>query len=143
MLDWLRVGVEYNPGDAQGSFLANARLLDETESRPAIIAGTSSDRIGTPWGQAFYLTASKNLENETGLPVAPYLGASYGTFDNYFRPIGGLVIRWEDFISTTHFFDGVNPHHMLTFQLGGGHQIGLIWVDQRDVGITYSTSFDF
>ena len=40
------------------------------EDRPAVILGTSTDRIGTPSGRAIYATASKDLEHLTGLPIA-------------------------------------------------------------------------
>jgi hypothetical protein len=45
--------------------------IPETDRRPALILGTSSDRIGTPDGQSFYATFSKNLKRETELPIAP------------------------------------------------------------------------
>ncbi len=88
----LSVGVEYNPLAGKVSPLANFVAMTETEKRPALILGTSSDRIGTPSGQSFYATFSKNLKRETGLPIAPYFGVTYGTYENRFRPIGGLNI---------------------------------------------------
>lgn len=68
------VGVEYNPLAGKVSPLANFVAVTETARRPPVILGTSSDRIGTPSGQSFYATASKNLHDETNLPVAPYVG---------------------------------------------------------------------
>jgi hypothetical protein len=37
----------------------NWLAVPETTKTPALIVGTSSDRIGTPGGQSFYATASK------------------------------------------------------------------------------------
>ena len=74
----LQVGVEANPvGARRFGPLANWRVLRETERLPAIVLGTSSDRIGTSSGQAYFATASKNLEPLVNLPVSPYVGLSY------------------------------------------------------------------
>ncbi len=68
--------------------LANLLAIRETGNRPALVLGTSSDRIGTLSGQAFYATLSKNLKRETGLPIAPYGSVVYGTDEDRVRPIG-------------------------------------------------------
>jgi hypothetical protein len=54
-----------------------------------------------------------------------------------------LNIRWTDSISSTHLYDGDNVHHLVHYTFGGRHTIGLILVDNRDVGISYSIGFDF
>ena len=64
-------GVEYNPLAKKVSPLANLVVITETHHRPALIVGTSSDRIGTPSGQSFYATLSKNVKHYTRLPVSP------------------------------------------------------------------------
>jgi hypothetical protein len=112
------LGVEVNPLGEDAGPLANLRILDETEWRPALIVGTSSDRIGTPEGRAFYATLSKDLEQWTGLPIAPYAGAAYGDFDDEWVPIGGLRVRWSERWSSTHLFDGHNLHHIVDRELG-------------------------
>jgi len=78
----LSAGVEVNPLAEDVRPIANWLAVQETENTPGLIFGTSSDRIGTPSGQAFYGTLSKDLETWTGLPIAPYFGASFGTFDD-------------------------------------------------------------
>lgn len=108
-----------------------------------MILGTSSDRIGTPHGYSFYVTASKNLEKELNLPVAPYVGAAFGTFEDELRAIGGVQIRWSDIVSSMHTHDGKNIHHLLGATIAERHTLGLIWVDHEHVGLTYSVSFDF
>jgi len=66
----ITAGVEYNPLADDVHPLANILVLDETRRRPAMIIGTSTDRIGTPGGQAYYATFSKNLRRELKLPIA-------------------------------------------------------------------------
>ena len=60
-LPGLSAGLEYNPVAGKISPLANWLAISETANRPALILGTSSDRIGTPSGQSFYATFS-NVE---------------------------------------------------------------------------------
>ena len=136
----LTAGVEYNPLAGKVSPLVNVVALTETERRPALIFGTSSDRIGTPDGQSFYATLSKNLRSETGLPIAPYVGLAYGTHEDRLRAIGGLNIFFGERWSTTIVFDGVRVHPLLNYTRGR-HQFGVIMERGRNPGLSYSISF--
>jgi hypothetical protein len=137
-------GLEYNPLDADLGPIANWLAVSETQTRPALILGTSSDRIGTTHGRAVYATLAKDLTAATGLPVAPYAGVSYGTFDDELVAIGGLRIRWADWLSTTHMWDGHNLHHIAETPVGEAGTLGLVVVDidgEVDVGLSYSIGF--
>jgi hypothetical protein len=136
----LTAGVEYNPLAGKVSPLANLVALTETQKRPALILGTSSDRIGTPSGQSFYATLSKGLERETGLPIAPYFGVAYGTYEDRFRPIGGMNIYFGERWSSTILFDGVRVHPLVNYTYGR-HQFGVILERGRNPGFSYSISF--
>ncbi len=136
----LSVGIEYNPLAGKVSPLANFVAVRETEKRPALILGTSSDRIGTPSGQSFYATFSKNLERETGLPISPYFGVTYGTFENRLRPIGGLNIALPKNFSTTILFDGVKVHPLLNYNYER-HQFGFMLARGKKAGFSYNVSF--
>lgn len=133
-------GIEYNPLAAKASPLANIVALTETHNRPALILGTSSDRIGTPFGQSFYATFSKNLKHQTGLPIAPYVGLAYGTFEDRARLIGGLSITLSDDWNSTVLFDGVRVHPTVNYTRGR-HQFGVILERGRNPGASYSISF--
>ena len=133
-------GVEYNPLAGKVSPLANVVALTETHKRPALILGTSSDRIGTPSGQSFYATFSKNLKHSIGLPVAPYIGVAYGTFEDRWRVIGGLNINFKERWSSTILFDGVRVHPLVNYTWGR-HQFGVILERGRNPGVSYSISF--
>ena len=136
----LTAGVEYNPLAGKASPLANLVVVTETHQRPAIIVGTSSDRIGTPFGQSFYATVSKSLKHHTGLPISPYAGVAYGTFDQRTRAIGGLNIAFDESWSSTILFDGVRVHPILNYTFGR-HQFGAIFERGRNPGFSYSISF--
>jgi hypothetical protein len=137
-------GLEYNPVANDLGPIANWLALPETDSLPALIFGTSSDRIGTPHGRALYGTLSKDLEAWTGLPIAPYAGASYGTFDDELVGIGGLMIRWTNRINTTSLWDGHNLHHIADYAIDEQQLVGIVIAEQEgeyDVGLSYSISF--
>jgi hypothetical protein len=136
----LTAGIEYNPLAGKVSPLANVVALTETRFRPALIFGTSSDRIGTPYGQSFYATFSKSLKRDTGLPIAPYVGAVFGTFDDRVRVIGGLNISLSDGWSSTILFDGVRVHPTANYRRGR-HDFGIILERGRNPGASYSISF--
>ena len=140
----LQAGIEINPraekdGDKVGP-IANLLLIPETLKRPAVILGTSSDRIGTPYGQAFYITASKNLKRETKLPIAPYGGVVYGTYQDRFRPIGGLNIGFTEQLTSLVIFDGVHVHPLLNYSYKQ-HAFSFILVRGKHPGVSYSIAF--
>ena len=133
-------GLEYNPLARKVSPIANLVAMTETHKRPALILGTSSDRIGTPLGQSFYATLSKSLKHHTGLPLAPYVGVAYGTFEDRARLIGGLNITISERWSSTILFDGVRIHPLVNYTVGR-HQFGVILERGRNLGASYSISF--
>jgi hypothetical protein len=133
-------GLEYNPLAKKVSPLANLVAITESHTRPALIFGTSSDRIGTPYGQSFYATLSKSLKHQTDLPLSPYVGVAYGTYDHRTRVIGGLNIAIAERWSATILFDGVRVHPLLNYTFGR-HQLGAIMERGRHPGVSYSLSF--
>ncbi len=132
--------MEYNPRVDEVGPLASLVAVKETESRPALILGTSSDRIGTPDGQAYFATLSKDLESVTGLPLAPYAGVSYGTFDDRLRGVGGLRVRFTEALASTVIWDGEEAHPTVDYRVGR-HVFTFLWVALEDVGVAYSFVF--
>jgi hypothetical protein len=136
----LQLGIEYNPLAHEVAPLMNLLIVTETEKRPALMLGTSTDRIGTPEGQAFFATVSKNLTNIVGLPIGPYAGVSFGTYDHRFRPIGGLTIFLPKGFSIITTYNGVHVHPLLNFT-HGRHALSLVMVKGRQPGMSYSVRF--
>ena len=140
----LQAGVEINPradgADHKVGPLLNWLAIPETKNRPALMFGTSSDRIGTPTGQSFYGTLSKNLKRETRLPIAPYGGAVFGTYEHRFRPIGGVNIGFTEQLTSLVIFDGVHVHPLLNYSYGR-HVFSFILVQGRHPGGSYSIAF--
>ena len=141
--DAFQAGVEWNPLADDVGLLANWRVFEETAKRPALIVGTSSDRIGTTDGRSIYATLSKSLQRELGLPLAPYAGVVFGGQDDAFDAIGGLHVSYGKGFESLHFYDGHNLHHVVTKSFGR-HAAGLLLAEQDDehfLGVSYTVSF--
>jgi hypothetical protein len=119
-------------------------VWDETDLRPALILGTSSDRIGTPSGRTYYAMLAKDLSEIVGLPVAPYIGTGFGEFEDEWEFLAGLRIAWLERLSTTHMWDSENLHHVIDYEWDGGYRTGIV-VAQQDssyyVGLSLGYSF--
>lgn len=135
------IGLEYNPRVGEVHPLITFIPVTETVNRPAIIFGISSDRIGTPNGTSVYLTASKDLQHWTGLPIAPYGGIVYSSYDKKFRPIGGLNIRIRNDLTSLLQFDGVKVHPSLTYTFNETHALTFLMIRGTRPGVTYTYSF--
>lgn len=136
----LTAGFEYNPRVGEFAPIANFLVLTETARRPAVMIGTSTDRIGTPEGQSFYALFSKNLRRETGLPIAPYIGAAYGTYEHRWLPVGGLNVFFTRNFSVLATYNGVNSHGLLNYTFNR-HAFSLVMVRWHQPGMSYSISF--
>src|SRR5688572_32941110 len=131
----LKAGVEWNASAGEVGIVANWRALAETRTRPALMFGTSSDRIGTPAGQSYFATLSKSLHHETRLPIAPYVGISYsGHADAFLFPFG-VNVAFPRGWSAMLINDGVHTHVSTTY---GARNVSvtLLAVERRHFGIT-------
>jgi hypothetical protein len=135
------LGIEYNPRANDVGLLANVVAITESKNRPAIIFGTSSDRIGTPRGRSIYATISKDVSGLLRLPIAPYVGVAYSTYEHRFLPLTGLTINWRDNLSSLVIFDGVKVHPTLSYTLGGRHVFTFLLAQGKNPGVSYSISF--
>ncbi len=131
----IKAGVEWNAQANEVGFVANWRALPETETRPALIFGTSSDRIGTPSGQSYYATLSKSFSR-----VAPYAGVSWSEYEGrLLYPFGinvALAQRWSAMVIN----DGVHTHLSATY---GARKLSVtvLAVERKHFGITVGTTF--
>ena len=152
--DRFQAGLELNPLADDYGPLANLIVLTETEKRPALMVGTSSDRIGTESGQAYFGTLSKSLEPLVGLPASPYVGVSFADKHDDWEFIAGLNYRLlEQRLSVTHLWDGENLHTTLDVPWRN-HNFGIVIAHQQDdeggdrsvdegifLGLTYGLRF--
>lgn len=138
----LQAGIEVNPRSTRewANPLVNWLAIPEGPRTPALIVGTSSDYIGSPGGQSFFATASKNLERETGIPIAPYLGLAYGTYRDRLRVIGGFNLELTTTLNAMAIFDGIRVHPLVNFSYRQ-HVFSFLLVGGRQPGLSYSISF--
>lgn len=138
----LAIGIEYNPlsDNTKVGPLLNWVAMEEGDKRPALIFGTSSDRIGTPRGQAYFGTLSKRFKVNEKLSFSPYAGFSYGTFRDKWYTIGGLRTNFNDRLSSVLIYDGVNVHPTVEYR-HGRHVFSAIWASTQSPGVAYSVTF--
>ena len=131
----LKAGVEWNARANEVGFVANWRALGETETRPALMFGTSSDRIGTPSGQSYYATVSKSFSR-----VAPYAGASWSGYEERMLYPFGVNVALAEGWSAMLINDGVHTHLSTTY---GRRNISLtlLAVERKHVGVTVGMTF--
>jgi hypothetical protein len=139
----VKAGVEWNAKAGEVGLVANWRALGETERRPALIFGTSSDRIGTPSGQAYYATVSKSIPSfleRYGVGLAPYVGLSWSGYEERFVVPFGLNVGLPQGWSAMLIHDGVHTHLSATYA-----RRNLSWtllaVERQHVGVTVGTTF--
>jgi hypothetical protein len=135
----LAVGVEVNPGADEIGPLANWRLASETARRPSLMLGTSSDRIGTPYGRAYYLTAGKSVKLG-GQAIGPYVGLLWSTYDDQLLFPAGLNVPLSGGWSSQLQYDG-RYTHLMASHTRGRTTLGVLAVRMRDPGLTVSMGF--
>lgn len=134
----LQLGVEFNPAADEVGPLLTWFLLTETERRPALFLGTSSDRIGSPKGdQSYYLTVARRHPR---WPVSAYLSLNYSEWDDGFNVPFGVEVELGQRFSVRPMYDGDRSHLMLNYQ-SQRFTTSLLWVWFERFGVAFSTRF--
>lgn len=131
----LKAGIEWNASAEEIGIVANWLALHETETRPALMFGTSSDRIGTPSGQSYYATFSKSFSR-----VAPYGGVSWSEYEERFLFPFGVNVAIAEGWSAMLINDGVHTHLSATYSRRG-LSLTLLAVEREKFGVTIGTTF--
>ncbi len=134
----LQLGAEFNPVAGEVGPLVTWFLLTETERRPAVFFGTSSDRIGSPEGtQAYYVTAAKYLP---ALHVSPYASLNYSEWDGGWNLPFGANIELGRGVSVQPMYDGHRTHLLGTYATAR-FSMTLIWAWLERAGVAVSVGF--
>ena len=138
----LQLGVEFNPNAPEGKLnpVGNYFLQTETHTRPGIVAGFSSDRIGTPLGMAYFVTAQKQLGGEQGR-VAPYLGLSYSEWGREVLVPFGASIALRDDLVLVPMCDGKYGHTTLSWFDGKGRSFSVVAAFNKRFGFAFAQNF--
>ncbi|NOT33027.1 MAG: hypothetical protein HOP12_02540 [Candidatus Eisenbacteria bacterium] len=134
----LQLGLEYNPVAGEVGALATWFVLTETERRPALFLGTSSDRIGSPKGtQSYYLTAAKYLPL---VHTSPYVSLNYSEWDNGWNVPIGANVELGGGVSVQPMYDGHRTHLLATYATNR-LSFTLIWAWLERAGVAMSFGF--
>lgn len=134
VFDIAQIGVEYNPVASEVAPIATVFVLTETDTRPAVFLGTSTDRIGSPEGtQQYYATASKLA---TFMPVSAYATITYSEWDEGINFPFGAELYVPGGFSIRGMYDGNQPHAMVNwFGDRFGASVMAVWLDTFGVAI--------
>ena len=134
----LQLGLEYNLVAGEVNPLATWFLLTETERRPAVFLGTSSDRIGSPEGtQAYYVTAAKYIAR---LRTSPYASVNYSEWDRGWNAPFGANVELGRGFSLRPMYDGHRTHLLGTYATDR-FSATLIWAWLERAGVAVSVGF--
>jgi hypothetical protein len=138
VLPTLQLGLEANPAAEEVGPLVTWFLLTETETRPALFLGTSSDRIGSPRGkQSYYLTAAKYLPP---VRLSPYLTLNYSEWDEALNVPFGANVELGHGFSLQPMYDG-HRTHLLASWAGTRTSVTFVWAWLERAGAAVSFGF--
>ena len=134
----MQVGVELNPKAKEAGPLATLFLFTETETRPALFLGTSSDRIGSPVGeQSFFATISKYIPR---LRTSLYASLNYSEWDDKLNVPFGVGLELGGGFSFRPMYDGDRGHLMLNYYAARyGASLMYVWLET--MGFSFSAGF--
>ncbi|MGH7724794.1 MAG: hypothetical protein ACREOU_05135 [Candidatus Eiseniibacteriota bacterium] len=134
----LQLGVEFNVAAAEVNPLATWFVLTETERRPAVFLGTSSDRIGSPEGtQAYYATAAKYLPFAR---TSAYVSLNYSEWDAGWNVPFGATVELGRGFAIQPMYDGERTHLLATYSTHR-YSATLIWAWLDTAGAAVSVGF--
>lgn len=130
--------MEFNPKAEEFGPLATLFLLTESERRPALFVGTSSDRIGSPSGnQSYFATASKYVGE---LRTTVYASLNYSEWDDAVNFPIGIGLDLGRGFSVRPMYDGDRGHMMFNYFTDRyGVSLMAVWFDT--MGISLSAGF--
>lgn len=133
-----QAGAEWNLGADEVTPIATLFLLHETDRAPAVFAGTSSDRIGSPKGtQSYSLTAAKAIPD---FPVSVYGTVMYSQWEDRLNyPFGGDIFLPGGF-SVRPMYDGHRSHLTASYSTGRWSAT-LMWIWLEKPGVSISVGF--
>ena len=113
-------------------------LVAESDRRPGLFLGTSSDRIGSPKGeQAWFATATKYLETTR---TSFYSSLNWSGWDEGLNFPFGVAQDVGDGFAVRYMYDGQESHALLDYYRGDAG-VSLIWVWLERFGVAFHGGF--
>lgn len=130
----LQLGIEYNYGEDALSPVAVWRIVDATESTPAVMLGTSSAwPSGEVDGNAVTVTLASMIGDDTSVT----LGAAYIPENEEWKSPASLSRRLTDSLSVSIMYDGDTLHPLLIMDRSGA-SFSFILLGGEDPAISVS-----
>ncbi|MCB0824974.1 MAG: YHS domain-containing protein [Armatimonadetes bacterium] len=112
-------------------------ITPEGDNHPSLLVGMASDRLSTPRGQAFFLTASKHIKDT---PITPFVSVKTNTWGGRtVFPFGVNVTLPNDMI-----FQGINDgdySHFLLTKMANQQAYSLLLARGKHLGFVVSWGF--
>jgi len=138
----LNLGIGYI--NKSEDFIWNARLLvlEEKEKLPGLVVGTGSVRMGGS-DQSVFFSATKNFEENLGLPLRISAGAASVVSDfNEVYFIGTISYSIKNMLTPFVTYDGINPHFGATLQLFKYFTVGGYYIEKEYLGFSAGLRFN-
>jgi hypothetical protein len=130
----LQLGIEFNAAVEEVNPLVTWFVFTESERRPALFLGTSSDRIGSPEGtQAYYATASKYVPI---LRSSAYVSLNYSEWDEGFNYPFGASFEIGRGFGARYMYDGQRSHALLDYYWNNVG-VSLMWLWLETIGVAF------
>ena len=135
---WQNDRVEVIANDQGNRTTPSYVAFTETETRPALFFGTSSDRIGSPPGeQSYFATVSKFVPR---LRSSLYVSLNYSEWDEEFNLPFGVETGLGRGVSLRPMHDGDHGHVMLNYYARQyGFSLMYVWLEK--MGFSISAGF--
>lgn len=112
--------------------------MTESDRRPAVFLGTSSDRIGSPEGtQSYFATVSKRFGASR---FSAYASLNYSEWDRGFNVPFGVEVWLGESFTVRPMYDGDRAHMMLNY-VRERWSVSLLAVDLEHPGISFAVGF--
>lgn len=132
----LQVGLEYNPAAAEVHPIGTLFLSTETEVRPAVFLGLSTDRIGSPEGTStYYATVAKYLPP---LRSSLYATAGYSEWDEEMKFPFGANLDLGGGFSLQPMYDGHRSHLMAQYAAERWAVSAIaVWLEKAGLAVSF------
>jgi YHS domain-containing protein len=129
--------LRFSDGDTALMPRASWFITGDGRNHPSLVLGMASDRLSTPHGQAFFLTAAKSIPNS---PLTPFISVKNNTWNGRTVFPFGANLRLAPGYTFQAIHDGDHTHLLLT-KLGKNSTYSLLLAQSKYVGFAWSVGF--
>jgi len=129
--------LRFSDGDTPILPRASWFITTEGKHHPSLVLGLTSDRLSTPHGQAFFLTAAHTIK---GVPITPFVSVKTNSFDGKTVFPFGANLQVAPRFTLQAINDGDYTHLLLT-HLGQRQTMSIMLAKSKYLGFAWSVGF--